>query len=149
MSAPLVPLAALLLLAGAEGQSRPASAPEIYSNVRLSRATGDLGGMELQLHRRPDGGDVEFVLCEGWCNQAVRVPVTVENGRFSFDYVESLSDENGRPLPRTVTRFEARLVRGALILSAPRGEIPPTRLPRRNSRYGLDVATETARGAPR
>jgi hypothetical protein len=149
MTGRMVPLAALLLLVGAEAQAQPASAAEIYSNVRLSRATGDLGGMELQLHRGPEGDDVEFVLCEGWCNHAVRVPVRIENGRFGFDYVESLTDENGRPLPPNVTRFEARLVRGAVILSAPRDQIAPTRLPPRSSRYGLDVATEMAGKAPR
>ncbi len=75
----------------------------------------------------------------------MRVPVTITNGRFRFDYVEPLTDENGRPTRPSVTRFEGRLVRGAVILSSPRGNIPPTRLPRLRGRYGLDVADETAR----
>jgi hypothetical protein len=138
---------ALLAVAGA-AQAQPASALGVYSNVRLSPVSGDLGGMELQLRRGRRGAEVGFVLCEGWCNHAVRVPVTIDrNGRFRFDYVEPLTDENGRPARPNVTRFEARLVPGAVIVSAPRGDIPPTRLPRRSNRLGLNAAEETAREA--
>lgn len=147
----LAPLAAFALLASAgAARAQPTSALGVYSNVRLSPETGDLGGMELELRRGPDGAEVEFVLCEGWCNHAVHVPVTVVQGRFTFDYIEPLNDEGGRPIQPWVLHIAARLANGGVVLSSPTEEaFPPTRLRRRSSRFGLDVANQGHPEAPR
>ena len=88
-------LAAVLLASVPAAASAEPPAPGIYSNVVLSAETGDLGGAELQLF----GADarVEFVLCEGWCNEIKRAPVRFTADGLEFSYVESYFDQDGRP----------------------------------------------------
>jgi hypothetical protein len=84
-------LAGLAAEAGAEPP-----APGIYGNVILSEESGDLGGAELELIGTGQDARVEFVLCEGWCNEIFRVPVTFTPDGFDFSYVQTYVDRDGK-----------------------------------------------------
>lgn len=93
------------LMAGAcQAQSVPADEapfPEgLFGNVGMSEVTGDLGGFEVRFFRESGKPMAEFVLCEGWCNQAYRAEVTREGEAFRFGHVEQWSsvDSAGKTL---------------------------------------------------
>jgi hypothetical protein len=116
----LVALAALFAASplAAEDQPWPAG---LYSNVRMSKQTGDLGGMEARFYEDGVQHMVEFVWCEGWCNETFSVPVTrVPEGGFTFSYFQRFSDgsvEEGQTM-----RFVAWLEGKAMRISAWQGE---------------------------
>lgn len=145
---------AIAAAVAAASVANPAAAqtvqPGIYSNIRLSPMSGDLGGMEIELRRSGNRYRADFVWCEGWCNNVVTVPITIRNGRFAFSYREPLTDAAGNPVPPNVTRIEGRFVRGGIVLRGP-GEhgFAPVRLERRWARLGLSVARETEAQARR
>ncbi len=142
--------AALAAFAGSAAAVAQAVVPGVYSNVRLSPVSGDLGGMEIEVRRRGAGYQADFVWCEGWCNNVVTVPLTIRAGRFTFSYREPLTDAAGNSVPPNVTRMEGRFVRGGVVLRAlgDRGAAPVS-LERRRSRYGLNIARETEAEARR
>lgn len=130
----------LLLTDTAVAQKRGALSG-IFSNVQLSPETGDLGGLEIELHT--DGPDpyALVVFCEGWCNQAYRVPVKLGGSSFSFSFTEQLVDASGAPVADdhyTVKgRLAGRSLRVELLLNGNRWSAPLKRL---KTRFGLDVA---------
>lgn len=77
-----------LLLAAA-----PASAKAVlawpsgtYGDVQTVDETGDMLGMEARFFERDGRRMVEFVWCEGWCNDVYVVPVTRGERGFVFRY---------------------------------------------------------------
>lgn len=139
-AAALTALSALLLGAA------PAEAPwptGIYSNVRMSGVTGDLGGMEARFYEDGDRHMVEFVWCEGWCNETFKAPVTREADGFGFSYVETLG--SGTDTSKVVVRLLARPKGKALLISAWEGDQPaeegkPEVLKPAKQLFGIDVA---------
>lgn len=90
-------LSATLLMtsAGAVAKAPPTFPVGLYSNVRMSGETGDLGGMEANFFEDAGKHMVEFVWCEGWCNQTYKAEVTSTDDFFAFEYVEIYESDNG------------------------------------------------------
>lgn len=141
-------IAALLLAAATPAVPPPAIAPGIYSDVRMSEATGDLGGIELRIDRADDGAlTVAAVWCQGWCNSIVEAPLTRAEDGYAFDFQEpiwSAGEETAGPVYRMSLRPDGKAL--ALMVS---GEgIDPSerrRLKRIDKPFGLAVAAmETA-----
>ena len=113
----------------------------VYGNVEMSPDTGDLGGMEIEIHA--DGPDpyAEFVLCEGWCNGAASVPITVVGDTLTFDYIEQYTDLAGQPTDSRLSRISGRMTAEGLVLEGA-GDLAfdPVLLPPQQQRFGLDVA---------
>lgn len=67
----------------------------LYGSVRMSKETGDLGGMELRFFSQDGRPMVEAVLCEGWCNASHIAPLERTAQGFAFRYVERSTSEQG------------------------------------------------------
>lgn len=81
--------AAALIAAQSAGAKQAAPWPTgIFSDVRMSEQTGDLGGMEARFYEEAGKHMVEFVWCEGWCNETHKAELTREGNSFRFQYVE-------------------------------------------------------------
>ncbi len=91
------PLIAGLMASFAVSAEAEPPAPGVYGNIVMSEETGDLGGAELELIGTGTDARVEFVLCEGWCNEIFRAPVTFTADGFDFSYVQHFFDQDGRP----------------------------------------------------
>lgn len=57
-----------------------------YGNVHTIGETGDMLGMEARFFVAGGRHMVEFVWCEGWCNDVYVMPVTRGTNGFLFDY---------------------------------------------------------------
>lgn len=98
-------LTALLLVGSSAAAKGPVEWPTgLYSNVRMSAETGDLGGMEANFYEDAGKHMVEFVWCEGWCNITHKAEVTRADSGFIFKYVEIYEGGEGR------TETDMRLV---------------------------------------
>jgi hypothetical protein len=131
-------IAALLLAASA-----PGLAPGIYSDVRMSSVTGDLGGIEVRVEKADDGQlTVAAVWCEGWCNHVVTAPLTRNGDTYSFDYQEPVFAD-GALVAGPVYRMTLRPVGKRVLLTATgEGMEAPVqhRLKRIAKPFGLAVA---------
>jgi hypothetical protein len=136
-------LAAALASTATVADAKPI-APGIYSSVRMSADTGDLGGAELELRGTGADAHVAFVLCEGWCNAVIEAPVTVTARGFIFPYSEPLKDEAGRPVSGPRYFAEAVPAGSGLRLTLrpadPGGDPLTFRLKRQSEPFGLAVA---------
>lgn len=84
-------LAALLLGSLLAATPAAAKAPLVwpsgtYGNVCTHEETGDMLGMEARFFVANGRHMVEFVWCEGWCNDVYVMPVTRGTNGFLFDY---------------------------------------------------------------
>lgn len=88
-------------LATALAASAPAMAGEsawpegLYGSVRMSKETGDLGGVELRFFAQDGRPMVEAVICEGWCNASYTAPLERTPQGFAFRYVERYTSAEG------------------------------------------------------
>ncbi|KPL67898.1 hypothetical protein SZ64_07065 [Erythrobacter sp. SG61-1L] len=107
----------------------------------MSRETGDLGGLELRFYEESGRHFVEYVLCEGWCNETIVAELQRDGDSFVFEGSVEYTDSAGgitevgqhfRLTPRG-RKFRAALVEGDY--SAELGVIRPIRQP-----FGLAVA---------
>lgn len=57
-----------------------------YGNVHTIEETGDMLGMEARFFVENSQHMVEFVWCEGWCNDVYVMPVSRGTNAFLFDY---------------------------------------------------------------
>ena len=90
----IFPLAAAASLAcAASATAAPVIAPGIYGNVRVSRETGDLGGIELEIRAL---GQVETVLCEGWCNETYKSRYRESGGVITYEIRNAQKTSDGR-----------------------------------------------------
>lgn len=140
----VLPLPILLLLAS------PAVAKDVpwpsglYSEVSMHEETGDLLGMEARFFEQDGFHMVEFVWCEGWCNETRTIPVTRGPDEFSFSYVQIFSD--GQSETGVKMRFIATLVGKRLRIAAWQGDEKldgygaPHLLRRARQPYGISVA---------
>lgn len=60
----------------------------IYSSVRVSDETGDMGGLELRFFAGSGGPMVETVLCESVYERSYKVPLERTADGFAFSYAE-------------------------------------------------------------
>lgn len=68
-----------------------------YGNVHTHEETGDMLGMEARFFEEGGRHFVEFVWCEGWCNDVYIMPVTRGDNGFLFDYSQARGAEEGTP----------------------------------------------------
>lgn len=86
-------LLAPLLFATPAAAEAPMAWPDgLYSNVDLVEETGDYVGMEARFFRQDGRRMVEFVWCEGWCNQVHVLPVTRYDNGFEFHFTQRFAD---------------------------------------------------------
>ena len=121
----------------ARAQSDISIPPGIYSNVDLSAATGDLAGVEIEIHRGA-GRIVDVTICEGWCNWAYQVAYESNGGWATFEILERPDDP-----PR---KFRMKR-QGSGVLVEEDGEffVRKDKLKRLKERFGLDVADDSMR----
>jgi hypothetical protein len=138
-------LLAAVILVGSPAAAKEAAWPTgLYSNVRLSEQTGDLGGMEARFYEEAGRHMVEFVWCEGWCNESFRVPVTRTEGGFAFSYFQRFAD--GDAEQGVTMRFLAWTEGKRLRISAWQGDEKldyqgrPQLLKSARRPFGIDVA---------
>lgn len=78
---------ALLVATGPVLAKIPAPWPSgVYGNVHTIEETGDMLGMEARFFRQDGRTMVEFVWCEGWCNDVHVMPVVRQSRGFGFHY---------------------------------------------------------------
>jgi len=114
-------LAAFGLLIGSPAIGKEAPWPQgIYSSVRMSQETGDLGGMELRFFAEAGKPMVEAVICEGWCNESYTVPLERIAEGFAFGFVERYEGGEGvtEEALRVTLRPEGRGLRAHLTAQA-------------------------------
>lgn len=117
----------------------------LFSNVRMSGETGDLGGMEAHFYEEGGKHMVEFVWCEGWCNQTYKAELTRGDNAFMFQYVDVYEGGEGRietDMHYTITPSGKNKIK----ISAWQGrelldyEGKPQVLKRAKQEFGIDVA---------
>ena len=137
-------VAVCLIAAACTPASAESVAPGIYGDVRLSEESGDLGGMELELIGTGTDARVEFVLCEGWCNEVGKAPVRFTAEGFRFDYVQHYVNGDGSPAPSGRYDVEATPLATGLRVKVTPADNPQgsfsADLPRIERRFGLAVA---------
>ncbi len=94
-----------VLLVTAPASAKTPAPSGVYGNVRTVEETGDMLGMEARFFRRDGRPMVEFVWCEGWCNDVHVLPVARAGRGYAFRY--SQQADAGLPLEY---RFIARSV---------------------------------------
>jgi hypothetical protein len=82
-----------------EAPVAPVSAAEVgwpeglYSDVRMSEESGDLGGFEVRFYLENGVHLAEFVRCEGWCNASYESVVSRDGQGFAIEHVELLTGD--------------------------------------------------------
>ena len=146
--------AALLALAAAACANAdappdsPGVDPGIWGDVQMSGETGDLGGIELELIGTGADARVEFVFCEGWCNEVIEAPVVHTDKGFRFSYTQQVWVED-RPEAGPAYTVEAVPLGDDLQVTmrqapwdAGEGWEHSSRLKRLESPFGLSVARQ-------
>ena len=139
----LLALPALLIACPTQAKE-PVWPSGLYSNVQSIRETDDIVGMEARFFAEAGRRMVEFVWCEGWCNETFTVPVTRTAGGFEFTYFQRFAD-GGVEAGQTM-RFVAVPDGWGLRISAWQGlekldpDGRPQRLRRTTKPYGIAVA---------
>ena len=142
-------LAASVFLA-AFAMSAPAKVPTsalsgIFGSVQMGPETGDLGGLEIELHPEAASPYALVVFCEGWCNQAHLVSLKVNGSRFSLAFSEPLVDEDGKPVAADQFRIDGQARGNSLLVDFQLNSYRERmRLKRLARRFGLDVAEPPA-----
>jgi len=91
-------LAFALLAASVSGPlaaAQPAWPTGLYSNVRTSRETGDLIGLELRFYEEEGRHMAELADCEGWCNETHISEVTRADKGFVVKYTQMFTGAQG------------------------------------------------------
>ena len=95
-----------------------ASLEGVYSNVCLSRETGDQGGLEVEVRTGGAGPMVRFSICEGGCWTEATGAVSIVGDRIAFTTTEELFTEQRTLAESRVHHFTGRFVRGGLVLES-------------------------------
>lgn len=97
-------LACLAVLSMSAAAKAPMAWPSgTWGNVHTHAETGDMLGMEARFYEDDGQHWVEFVWCEGWCNEVRVLPVTRTDEGLAFAYAQKA--DVGGPLDY---RFVAR-----------------------------------------
>lgn len=111
-----------------------------YGNVHTHEETGDMLGMEARFFVANGRHMVEFVWCEGWCNDVHVMPVTRGDNGFLFDYRQR-TDGAGGPEYHFVAWPAGQLLKiGAWEGRQPLDEGKPQRLRRLARPYAVPFA---------
>jgi hypothetical protein len=110
-------------------------APGIYSSVSESPNTGDLGGLEVEIGK---AGQIETVLCEGWCNETDRTTYARRGGSIVYD-LHMRSVEPGGRITVDTLKVELR-PSGRNVLAKVQGDERWRVLKPRPRLYGLSIA---------
>ena len=134
-------LGALLAATPAAAKAPPAWPDGSYGNVHTVGETGDMLGMEARFFQRSGQHFVEFVWCEGWCNDVFVMPVTRGDNGFLFDYSRREGQEGEGPEYHFVAWHEGkRLHIGAWEGRQALGDGKPQRLRRLARPYAIPFA---------
>jgi hypothetical protein len=96
-----------------------APAPGVYSNVCISRDTGDHGGVELHLSYTAGKPVVGLKLCEGGCWAEPARAARVTKDGLTFIATNQMFDERGAPLPTEDHHFRVSFSGTTATLSSP------------------------------
>ena len=141
----LIGLVALLPAGMLESRTpRPAIAPGIYSSVAESARTGDYDGLEVEIGT---AGQIETVLCEGWCNSTDRTTYTRRGGSIVYDLHMKTLNPDGR-ITTDALAVELK-PSGGNVLARVKGDTGWRVLKRRARAYGLAIARDTQAAARR
>jgi len=111
-----------------------------YGNVHTIGETGDMLGMEARFFQRGGQRFVEFVWCEGWCNDVYVMPVSRGRRGFLFDYRARLSGDAGPEYHFVASRAGSRLDIRAWQGREPLDEGKPQRLRRLSKPFAIPFA---------
>ncbi len=147
----LFALASLSLASAIPSLAKPATkqiaplAPGIYSDVKMSANTGDLGGIEIKILAGADTGWAEAVYCQGWCNTVDKNRIVATKTGYRFDYRESYSemDESGKGTKESVSTtimYIQKTSTGLLVTTGDGEGRRAHRLKKQKKEYGLSVA---------
>ena len=78
-----------VLLVTAPASAKPSAPSGVYGNVHTVGETGDMLGMEARFFRQGGRPMVEFVWCEGWCNDVHVLPVVGAGRGYAFRYSQT------------------------------------------------------------
>lgn len=116
----------------------------LYSNVRTSRETGDLIGLEVRFYEEAGRHMAELADCQGWCNETHIVEVARREEGFVLTYDQTFTGAQGdvpveirfvvRPAGR---EFKVSTYQGGENID-PAGK--PQRLRRATKPFGIAVA---------
>jgi len=120
--------------------------PGLYGNVQMFEESGDLGGVELEVHGPPKRM-VEMTLCEGWCNSIVKAPYRTEGDRIVFTFREAIVRSDGTPAPDFVIPFRLRQKGQDVIIESDAPYESADRLRQLKARDGLLVAAAVMESA--
>lgn len=146
-----VALSALLLASSSAIAKKPLEWPTgLFSNVYMSGVTGDLGGMEARFYIEADRHMVEFVWCEGWCNQTHKAELKRGDNAFMFQYVDVYEGGDGR-LETNLHYVIQPSGKNKIKIFAYEGREPlnegkPQTLKRAKHLFGIDVANTNGAG---
>ncbi|NEX94860.1 hypothetical protein [Caulobacter sp. 17J65-9] len=122
-------VAAALLAAGCTRADPPQAEAEaeaaasawrsgVYSDVSLHEETGDLLGMEIELHVGPRPS-VVVATCEGQCYGGKTWPATITDREIRFTVQDSWDDQDGKPVPGDPIHYVGRLEGDVVVLTSP------------------------------
>lgn len=143
----VIALSALLLASSAVMAKKPLAWPTgLFSNVQMSGETGDLGGMEARFYEEAGKHMVEFVWCEGWCNETHKAELIRGDNAFMFQYVQVYEGGEGRIetdlhyviQPSGKSKIKIFAYEGRQLLNE---EYGPQILKRAKKLFGIQVAT--------
>lgn len=107
--------------------------PGIYGNVRYHEESGDVSGIEIEIHADGDR-IVETVLCGGICSLIVWSRYALHGDWIEYEYRES---------PDYIRTYRVRRDgRNVWIEQISEGYVTRTKLRRLKQRVGLDIATD-------
>ena len=124
----------------------------IYSSVYMDDGdSGDLDGFEVRFFDRGGQHFVEFVSCEGWCNETLVSPVSRTGAFYSFSFNEVDGSRAGRHtvfahLIQTRAGFHLEAIVNGRPENLP-AKVTMLKLSRKP--YGLDIAHDTMRECQR
>lgn len=111
-----------------------------YGNVHTIEETGDMLGMEARFFQQRGRHFVEFVWCEGWCNDVYVMPVSRGRRGFLFDYRASPSGDAAPEYHFVASQAGSRLNIRAWQGREPLDEGKPQRLRRLAKPFAIPFA---------
>ena len=134
-------LLAATFAVGSAAAKAPLSWPTgTWGNVHTVSETGDMLGMEARFFVANGRHMVEFVWCEGWCNDVYVMPVTRGTNGFLFDYRQRADGQNAPEYHFVAWPAGLRLKIGAWAGREPLDEGKPQSLRRLARPYAIPFA---------
>lgn len=103
----------LIMLPGSRAQQQP-RVTGFFSDMRSLPGSGDVVGTEVWIVYARSGFWATVQTAEGESNPPVVVPVEVSGSMVKFTVKEPQVSQDGKPVPDSVTHFEAKVTRAGL-----------------------------------